>query len=535
MTTDRVALAIKAHQENRIGDAVEQYQAILKDQPGSAEIWYAYGMLLHAKLGDLKGAEQCFRNSLALSPGFAQGSLQLGILLAQQDMASEALPYLRVAADEKLERGYAELVCALFRLGKLDQAEATARTYMARLGTSFFSSYLLAWVLTAKGNYREALQHAGDSVLQDPGYPIPLGFQALLLWRLGKQVESRRVVQEMAASHADKVAQSWGVQKHKEATDYWRQLRGEIKAKLGLGEKYPVNVINLFGGLGDQYFIASILKAFRRQNPGYPLVVLADHSAHWEAIYPDAADMFFHIDKDKSGLLVGCNRMFPDHPYTPFFPWIGPLVSLFSLREFSKCFMGIPYAEEDGPPVFSENLLAEARARLTSLGGIEGRSVLVGPVSNSNPMMPVQWWEACVAHLRSRGLVVFQNTKNMWNPAPIDALSGAIPIDLPLELAIPFCNLAGHYVGVRNGLCDLLLYASARMKTLHVRRRYATNDKYPLSVWLDYRSGYSLQKCSESANWQDLDIGAGDTFDPELFADWTDILRVPEAEPVDNA
>ena len=526
---DHGKLALEAHRENRVADALHHYGRLLEEQPGSAEGWLAYGMLLHIKTGDFANAEQCYRNALHLKADLAQGALQLGTLLSQQDRQVEAIPFLQQAVASGQERGYSELTCAYIRVGDVALAERTARSYAAQNNLGYFSQYLLAWIQAWQGNLNEALDYASEAVLLDPGYPIPLGFQALLLWQLGRQAESRRVLQEMVAAHGALVAQSWGANRHLEACEYWCSLRTEAKERLALGQTQPVNFINLTGGLGDQYFAASLFQAFRRINPEQPLVAIADHEARWEELFPDAADLFLHVDKDKTALLAGCNRFFPDHPYTPFFPWIGPLVSLYSLRHFSKCFLGIPIGMHDQIPRPSRRLLDEVRNKFAALGGMPGRSVLIGPVSNSNPMLPVQWWIDCVAYLRQIGLIVFQNTKNMWNPAPIDALPGTIPIDLPLQEAVPFCTLAGHYLGVRNGLCDLLLRTEARKKALHVRRRYATNDKYPLSVWLDYRSGYSLRRCSESAQWQDIDIGAGDVFDPILLADWQ--AEVPTTMP----
>jgi len=120
--------------------------------------------------------------------------------------------------------------------------------------------------------------------------------------------------------------------------------------------------------------------------------------------------------------------------------------------------------------------------------------------------------------MKRAGFVIFQNTANMGADDPKELISSTIPVDLPVEQVIPFCEEAGFFVGVRSGLCDLLGYAELRMKCVHVMRRYHKTGRYPLALWPDTTQG--MREFFENENWQDIFLGGQEEFDPSLFADW---------------
>jgi tetratricopeptide (TPR) repeat protein len=520
---DYGALAIEAHKQDRLADAVNYYRLHLAEQPGSALGWLAFGMLLHMKIGDVRGAIDCYRQSLALTPDNPTAELHLGRALALVDRQEEAVFHLRRylgAEPNGATSAYAELTCSLLRLNRLDEAAEVAAACRAAHPDDFFPPYLMAWIATARGAFDEALSYVADTVSLDPRLPIPLGLRGNLLAQLGRVDEARRTLQEMAEVHASIVAASLSSEEHLAVNRLWREVKRDAKERLGVPQSQAVNFIALFGGLGDQFFLASALRSFKKANTGLPLVAICSPKAQWETLFPGAADLFYRLETEQIRQLMACGRFFADHPYVPFFPWMGPLISWLTLTQSVRFLMGLPQSAELEKPTIPETVRRQSLDLFNSLGGKPGRSVLISNLSNSNPMAGDGWWRALVDELSRAGFVVFQNMANMWSANPKDILSPAIPVDIPLENVIPFCEEGGYFIGVRSGLCDLLGYARARMKTVHVKRRYATNERYPISVWIDHHSGLSLRRCFDNDCWDDIEVEGDAPFDPALIADW---------------
>jgi len=522
---DHGALALAAHRENRVEDAEQHYNLYLQQQPRSGEGWFGLGLLHQTRLGQADKALHYYRKAHELMADPSLVDLHLGALLCERDCPNEAIPHLRnhIGSNPGASGGaYADLACAHFRLGQLPEAAAIAARYRACHPDDHFAPFLAAWVAAGEGKWQAALAHLADCILLDPAWPVPLGLRGLLLWRLDRQDEAMRVLQEMVTLHGWLVGMSVSAEDRLTATRLWRRLRSAAKQRIGLSEDEPVDFIVLNGGLGDQFCIASMLARFRAARARFPLVVFSSPRAKWERLFPGAADLFVHIEPEDIRQLALCNRFFPDHPYTSFFPWCGPLVSLFSVQDFARFHLGLPPHVRNDMPEISPDVRRDSLELFVSLGGKLGRSVLISTVSNSNPMASRGWWQGAVDALHAAGFVVFQNMSNMGSNARPDVLAPAVPIDLPLEQVIPFCEAGGHFLGIRSGLCDLLGFAQARMKAVHARQRYARNERYPLSVWLDGGSGLGLKRAYRSPCWEDINIMREAEFDPALIRDWLD-------------
>lgn len=91
-----------------------------------------------------------------------------------------------------------------------------------------------------------------------------------------------------------------------------------------------------------------------------------------------------------------------------------------------------------------------------------GKSVLLCPICNSNPRFPDVFWSTLARHLLDAGYVVFTNMGglNNFNAPPTMPIAGTIPVELPINLVIPFANFAGRMISGGNGMC-LLTFLSA--------------------------------------------------------------------------
>jgi tetratricopeptide (TPR) repeat protein len=522
---DQGALALAAHRDARIDDALAHYGQYLAEQPQSGGGWLALGILLQTKLQAPELALHCFRAALHLMPDSSQVHFHMGTALCELDQQRSAIVHLeRHLAAEPSPGGmvYADLACAHARLGNFPAAEDVALRFREAAPDEHFPPYLAAWISALQGRMRTALSHATDSVALAPFWPQPLALRGLLLSLLGERELASRVLQEMVALFAGLVSTATPREEYVAAAALWRQVRAEAKACLGLRACEPAHFILLPPGLGDAAQTAGMLGAFRQANASLPLVVLCARSPDWQILYPDAADLFVHLSPREIQQLAICNKFFPDHPYMNYFTFCGPLLNLATSQQLLRFQLGLPQHVQGAAPSVPATVRAQSLALFERLGGKPGRSVLVAPISNSNPMASLAWWQGLADRLHAAGFMVFQNVSNSGEAASPPALSHAVPVQMPIEHVLPFCEAGGHFIGVRSGMCDLLGHAGLRMKAIHVTRRYGKPDSFPLSLWLDSASGFGLRRSYRSPHWQDYDIRPDSAFDPAVIADWLD-------------
>jgi hypothetical protein len=524
-------LAVAAHKEDRADEALKYYLLHLSENPLSGEGWFGLGTLFHTKIGNPKNAIYCYRKAIELIPSTWLPDLHLGILLCDLGRPESAIIHLDryVRANPHAGRSaYSDLACAYVRLGRLDEAHEVAAVCRRHYPDDYFASFLSSWVAAKQGNLSEAIYHAADSAALDPMCPFPLALKGLLLSQAGQLDESRRMLQEMSMIQCAGLMST--AERRIAAIRLWREIRHDAKQRLGIHEFDSANFLILTGGLGDQFCMASMLSAFRAANKGLPLVVFSSPSTKWEALFPNSADMFLQLEPDHIDLMELCNRFFPDQPYQVHYLWFTPLWSIASLGQVLNFTLGLPTQLRGRRPTISDDIKQNSLELFHGLGGKAGRSVLISTVSNSNPMLGHAWWQALVDELDRAGFVVFENSTNTTDRLSSDrptSLERVIPVDMPPEQVIPFCEAAGFFVGIRSGLCDLLGYAKARMKAIHVTGRFLRYDRYPLAVSAGAGSSLSVRLRFDSDYWEDITVDDDTEFDPSIVADWVRMPALP--------
>ncbi|MGQ0676427.1 MAG: tetratricopeptide repeat protein, partial [Rhodospirillales bacterium] len=90
--------AASLHRAGRTDDAIQAYNAVLKDDPGDARAWANLGVALRAR-GRLEAAAACYRRSLALEPKSAAVLSNLGNVLRMLGRHEEATQCQRRALE----------------------------------------------------------------------------------------------------------------------------------------------------------------------------------------------------------------------------------------------------------------------------------------------------------------------------------------------------------------------------------------------------------------------------------------------------
>jgi hypothetical protein len=92
-----------------------------------------------------------------------------------------------------------------------------------------------------------------------------------------------------------------------------------------------------------------------------------------------------------------------------------------------------------------------------------GRTVVLSPYANTLFDRPDDlFWERVVEACRARGLTPVTNCAGDEQPLP-----GTAAISVPLEQVVAFLDRAGHFVGVRSGLCDVISGSTCRKVVLY--------------------------------------------------------------------
>jgi tetratricopeptide (TPR) repeat protein len=140
--------------------SLSHFTKAAKAFPDYYEAFYHMGMV-ETSLGRLDEATQAFQKAIDLSGGrYAWAEFGFGYLLYVEGKTAEAVSIIRrgVELDGTAPDGYLILGMALLRLGRLDEAEKSAREALLR-NPNFAQAYLvLADVYGRRHDYREQLE-----------------------------------------------------------------------------------------------------------------------------------------------------------------------------------------------------------------------------------------------------------------------------------------------------------------------------------------------------------------------------------------
>jgi tetratricopeptide (TPR) repeat protein len=110
-------------QQNRLDDAVREYQAVLRLQPGIPEVFANLGLVYYAK-GDFEDSAKALASAAKLRPGMRGVSLWLGIDEVRLNHPAQGVTLLREAIrlDPKEKLAQSWLGTALWDAGQMDAA-----------------------------------------------------------------------------------------------------------------------------------------------------------------------------------------------------------------------------------------------------------------------------------------------------------------------------------------------------------------------------------------------------------------------------
>jgi hypothetical protein len=113
----------------------------------------------------------------------------------------------------------------------------------------------------------------------------------------------------------------------------------------------------------------------------------------------------------------------------------------------------------------------------------KGKSVIMSPYAKSMVELPNSFWESLVSEYSGQGYSVYTNVSG--NESPI---SGTKALNVPIAQIKAAAEYAGAFIGIRSGLCDVLLTADCRKTVVFPDCYYSTTphkvaDFFALPGW----------------------------------------------------
>ena len=166
----------------------------------------------------------------------------------------------------------------------------------------------------------------------------------------------------------------------------------------------------------------------------------------------------FELDQPFSACWIDLGFRFSDGiRYLGRFPGRGGV----SDTDLYRFFLRLPWNARIEPPRIAPECEDDAWQLAKQVGLRAGKSVVLCPINNSDKKLPDIFWKATAARLNETGYKVFTNMGglNSINGPPTMPVEGTVPVDLPINLVIPFINFAGRGISGGNGMFFLIMLA----------------------------------------------------------------------------
>ena len=297
---------------------------------------------------------------------------------------------------------------------------------------------------------------------------------------------------------------------HSVILDYQKWIK---IAKLVKVEENEIGVICPYG-IGDTYNACSLLKYFLKNNNTISLLMVVKPSQREipsfffgnnvkvvEMETPGMEFLFFlkQITKRYSSLKTG--KMSIVHPYffnNADFQKMGK--NKLNIYGVYKKMLGIPNSIVSEVPIISKNASISSSKLFNELKLKKGHTVLIAPNANSIKEIPIEFWNALISQLLSKDIMVVINGGEFHH-------DHCVNVNMNLSEVIPFVNLAGYFISIRSGLCDLVLSAKCTKIIIYPDGNSSSGSIY---------SCYSIKK--ESRKGQVFEYIYKKTNDPVVFA-----------------
>ena len=119
---------------------------------------------------------------------------------------------------------------------------------------------------------------------------------------------------------------------------------------------------------------------------------------------------------------------------------------------------------------FAEPVLPSCNLPFENKEGIlQGKTLIISPYAKSVVLLPDEFWQKIIGEYKSKGFMVCTSVNGNEQ-----ALENTIPISFALNQAVKAVEYAGHFIGIRSGLCDVVHSAECSKKVIFPDCIYST-------------------------------------------------------------
>ena len=230
-----------------------------------------------------------------------------------------------------------------------------------------------------------------------------------------------------------------------------------------------------YNALGDVYYAMSYLPYFLKREK-WENVLIAVTSEGCRKV----AAMFGHekimtLDQDTMDLVTVASylnnndRVFTPHHDRPYFntAWkmLGENGSTIEDIYRSKIF-GLDQATKGYEPL----VLKKYDNKDDII--VEGKTVILAPYAKSVILLPEEYWESIAEKYLAKGYCVLTNVMGEEKP-----IKGTKAFNALLDEMISAVEMAGAFIGIRSGLCDVIKTAKCRKTVIFPDCYYSSTDK----------------------------------------------------------
>jgi hypothetical protein len=106
-----------------------------------------------------------------------------------------------------------------------------------------------------------------------------------------------------------------------------------------------------------------------------------------------------------------------------------------------------------------------------TIGILQGKTLIISPNAKSVVLPPNEFWQKTIQEYKNKGFMVCTSVTGSEIP-----LENTIPISFPLNQAISAVEYAGHFMGIRSGLCDVINSAKCSKTVVFPDCIYSTTE-----------------------------------------------------------
>lgn len=265
-----------------------------------------------------------------------------------------------------------------------------------------------------------------------------------------------------------------------------RMERGKVFLE-NIEKKYPKSfrIFCPFSALGDIYIMMSYLPYFLEMRDIKKCVVLVvgDSCAEVVKLFGEyqveicsQKEMDEMIQaalytEDKNSFIAHQDRPYVINLHKALYIKCIPLEQIYCCGVF-----GLP---KGTPPIRPKNLKMYNNLEMIE----KDNAVIFSPYAKSVTTLSKEFWKDIVNDYLQRGFQCFTNV--VGDESPIE---GTLPISPAISEVQSVVERAGHFVGIRSGLCDVIRYADCEKIALYPDYNYSDTkwkaiDMYALEAW----------------------------------------------------